>query len=83
MSSLQPPLIVWTSEAQTPHASMAISTSYSSNFLSGSYVKVSWLENTNVWEATNTNLFPCEGAPILDISDGKSVRGLWIRHLEV
>lgn len=60
---------------------MAMSTSCSSNFLRGNCQKVN--KTIGGKFGPETDLLAGKVAPVLDVSDGESVGGLWIRHLEV
>lgn len=62
---------------------MAMSTSCSSNFLRGSYQPVSTTIGGKIGATTTTHLLAREVAPVLDVGDGKSVSGVWVRHVGI
>lgn len=78
---MEVPVMVWTSEPQTPQASILMSISRSSNFFGLIYDIDSCQLAPRQEHVVDTNLVFLELAPILFGVDHEPLESIWIAHL--
>lgn len=72
------PVIVWTSEAQTPQASIATSMSWSSK----GFIFTWRCQGGEGGGFATTYILLVESAPFLWVGDGKAGCCFWVRHFD-